>query len=102
MADGPDVGAGAAPHAKEVGVGPAGDGGPRWVTPRSSAASACFNPRAVISFCRFAISSARTLRYSASSREKPRSRKTFRFNGFFVGRCLDNMPDSASMRVGAK
>src|SRR3989442_1872932 len=48
-----------------------------WVTPRSSAASACFNPRAVITFCRFAISSARTLRYSASSAEKPRSRKTF-------------------------
>lgn len=48
-----------------------------WVTPRSSAASACFNPRAVITFCRFAISSARILRYSASSGEKPRSRKTF-------------------------
>src|SRR3989304_7200765 len=47
------------------------------VTPRSSAASACFNPRAVITFCRFTISSARTLRYSASSGEKPRSRKTF-------------------------
>src|SRR5712691_2986022 len=48
-----------------------------WVTPRSFAASACFNPRAVITFCRFAISSERTLRYSTSSGEKPRSRKTF-------------------------
>src|SRR6266542_240746 len=48
-----------------------------WVTPRSSAASTCFNPRAVITFWRFTISSARTLRYSASSGEKPRSRKTF-------------------------
>jgi hypothetical protein len=48
-----------------------------WVTPRSSAASACFKPRARITFCRFTISSARTLRYSASSAEKPRSRKTF-------------------------
>src|SRR3972149_3747971 len=47
------------------------------VTPRSSAASACFNPRAVITFCRFTIRSARTVRYSASSPEKPRSRKTF-------------------------
>src|SRR5437870_10780162 len=46
------------------------------VTPRSLAASACFNPRAVITFCRFTINSDRTLRYSASSGEKPRSRKT--------------------------
>src|SRR5712691_3086629 len=48
-----------------------------WVTPRSSAASACFNPRAAIAFCRFTMSSARTFRYAASSSEKPRSRKTF-------------------------
>src|SRR5574341_222568 len=47
------------------------------VTPRSSAAWACFNPRAVITCCSFSISSARTLRYSASAPEKPRSRKTF-------------------------
>src|SRR5574341_212597 len=48
-----------------------------WVTPRRSAASACFKPRARITFCRFTISSARTLRYSASWGEKPRSRNTF-------------------------
>jgi len=48
-----------------------------WVIPRSLAASACFNPRAVITFCRFPISSERTLRYSASSGEEPRPRKTF-------------------------
>src|SRR5438093_6585301 len=47
-----------------------------WVTPRSSAASACFNPRAAIVFCRFSIRSERTLRCSASSEEKPRSRNT--------------------------
>src|SRR3990172_9696713 len=47
-----------------------------WVTPRSWAASPCFSPRAAIAFWRFSIRSERTLRCSASSGEKPRSRNT--------------------------
>src|SRR5262245_29047239 len=48
-----------------------------WATPRSLAVSACVSPRATITFCKLTMSSARTLRYSASSPEKPRSRNTF-------------------------
>jgi hypothetical protein len=48
-----------------------------WVTPRSSAADACFSPRVVITACSFVISSERTLRCSASWAENPRSRNTF-------------------------
>jgi hypothetical protein len=50
---------------------------PAGVTPRSSAASACFNPRAVITFRGWTICPARTWRDTASSCEKLRSRKTF-------------------------
>src|SRR3972149_5401431 len=46
------------------------------VPPRPSPASPCLRPRAVIAFWRFSIRSERTLRCSASSGEKPRSRNT--------------------------
>src|SRR2546422_4520747 len=47
-----------------------------WVTPRSLAASPCFSSRAAIAFWRLSIRSERTLRCSASSGGKPRSRNT--------------------------
>ncbi len=69
------------------------------VPPRSSAASACFNPRAVITFCRWAMNSARIYRYPASYPEKPRSRKTFPLDRVSFTLFMDHLPFRRARRL---